>query len=118
GGLGHRHGSGRRRRRRHRRGGGNAGRRGGAPAEPHRPLPEALPRLIRTGLNSTGLQDGRMPLPRIHALKSYRSTSMGIITMIIVGFIVALLARALKPGIDRMGIIMTTLIGITGSFLA
>jgi uncharacterized membrane protein YeaQ/YmgE (transglycosylase-associated protein family) len=43
---------------------------------------------------------------------------MGIITMIIVGFIVGLLARALKPGNDRMGIIMTTLIGIAGSFLA
>ena len=43
---------------------------------------------------------------------------MGILTMIIVGFIVGLLARALKPGNDRMGIIMTTLIGIAGSFLA
>ena len=43
---------------------------------------------------------------------------MGILTMIIVGFIVGLLARALKPGNDRMGIIMTTLVGIAGSFLA
>jgi uncharacterized membrane protein YeaQ/YmgE (transglycosylase-associated protein family) len=43
---------------------------------------------------------------------------MGIITMIIVGFIVGLLARALKPGNDRMGIILTTLVGIAGSFLA
>jgi uncharacterized membrane protein YeaQ/YmgE (transglycosylase-associated protein family) len=43
---------------------------------------------------------------------------MAILTMIIVGFIVGLLARALKPGNDRMGIIMTTLIGIAGSFLA
>ena len=43
---------------------------------------------------------------------------MGILTMIIVGFIVGLLARALKPGNDRMGIIMTTLIGIAGAFLA
>ncbi|MBC5785653.1 GlsB/YeaQ/YmgE family stress response membrane protein [Ramlibacter sp. USB13] len=43
---------------------------------------------------------------------------MGILTMILVGFIVGLLARALKPGNDRMGIIMTTLIGIAGSFLA
>ena len=37
---------------------------------------------------------------------------MGILTMIIVGFIVGLLARALKPGNDRMGLIMTTLVGI------
>ena len=43
---------------------------------------------------------------------------MAILTMIIVGFIVGLLARALKPGNDRMGIIMTTLVGIAGSFLA
>ncbi|MBK6005479.1 GlsB/YeaQ/YmgE family stress response membrane protein [Ramlibacter ginsenosidimutans] len=43
---------------------------------------------------------------------------MSIITMIIVGFIVGLLARALKPGNDRMGIIMTTIVGIVGSLLA
>jgi uncharacterized membrane protein YeaQ/YmgE (transglycosylase-associated protein family) len=43
---------------------------------------------------------------------------MEIVVMIIVGFIVGLLARALKPGNDRMGIIMTTLLGIAGAFLA
>jgi uncharacterized membrane protein YeaQ/YmgE (transglycosylase-associated protein family) len=43
---------------------------------------------------------------------------MEILVMIIVGFVVGLLARALKPGNDRMGIIMTTLLGIAGSFLA
>ena len=43
---------------------------------------------------------------------------MAILTMIVVGFIVGLIARALKPGNDRMGIIMTTLVGIAGSFLA
>jgi uncharacterized membrane protein YeaQ/YmgE (transglycosylase-associated protein family) len=43
---------------------------------------------------------------------------MSIITMIIVGFVVGLIARALKPGNDRMGIIMTTLVGIAGAFLA
>jgi len=43
---------------------------------------------------------------------------MEIVVMIIVGFIVGLIARALKPGNDRMGIIMTTLLGIAGSFLA
>ena len=43
---------------------------------------------------------------------------MEIVTMIIVGFIVGLIARALKPGNDRMGIIMTTLVGIAGAFLA
>lgn len=43
---------------------------------------------------------------------------MDILVMIVVGFIVGLIARALKPGNDRMGIIMTTLLGIAGSFLA
>ena len=43
---------------------------------------------------------------------------MDIVVMIIVGFVVGLIARALKPGNDRMGIIMTTLIGIAGAFLA
>ena len=43
---------------------------------------------------------------------------MEIIGTIVVGFIVGLIARAIKPGNDRMGIIMTTLIGIAGAFLA
>ena len=43
---------------------------------------------------------------------------MEIIGTIVVGFIVGLIARAIKPGNDRMGIIMTTLVGIAGAFLA
>jgi uncharacterized membrane protein YeaQ/YmgE (transglycosylase-associated protein family) len=43
---------------------------------------------------------------------------MSIIGTILVGFIVGLLARALKPGNDRMGLILTTLLGIAGSFVA
>ena len=43
---------------------------------------------------------------------------MSIIGTIVVGFIVGLIARAVKPGNDRMGIIMTTLLGIAGAFLA
>ncbi len=43
---------------------------------------------------------------------------MGILSTILVGFIVGLLARAIKPGNDRMGIILTTLLGIAGAFLA
>ena len=43
---------------------------------------------------------------------------MSILGTILVGFIVGLIARALKPGNDRMGIIMTTLLGIAGAFLA
>lgn len=42
---------------------------------------------------------------------------MGIIGTIIIGFIVGLLARFLKPGDDRMGFILTTLLGIVGAFV-
>ncbi|RZJ61247.1 MAG: GlsB/YeaQ/YmgE family stress response membrane protein, partial [Acidovorax sp.] len=41
-----------------------------------------------------------------------------IIGTIIVGFIVGLIARALKPGDDKLGLIMTTLLGIAGAFVA
>jgi uncharacterized membrane protein YeaQ/YmgE (transglycosylase-associated protein family) len=43
---------------------------------------------------------------------------MEILGMILVGFVVGLIARAVKPGNDRMGIIMTTLLGIAGAFVA
>lgn len=43
---------------------------------------------------------------------------MSIIGMIIVGFIVGLLARAIMPGDQKMGIIMTIILGIIGSFVA
>ena len=38
--------------------------------------------------------------------------------IILVGFVVGVLARLLKPGKDRMGIILTTLLGIGGALLA
>lgn len=41
-----------------------------------------------------------------------------IIGTIVVGFIVGLIARALKPGNDKLGLIMTTLLGIAGAFIA
>ncbi|MBV8250002.1 MAG: GlsB/YeaQ/YmgE family stress response membrane protein [Comamonas sp.] len=43
---------------------------------------------------------------------------MSIIGTIIVGLIVGLIARAIKPGDDSMGWIMTILLGIVGSFVA
>ncbi|WP_234197890.1 GlsB/YeaQ/YmgE family stress response membrane protein [Pseudacidovorax sp. NFM-22] len=43
---------------------------------------------------------------------------MGIIGTILIGFIVGLVARAIKPGNDSAGFIVTTLIGIVGSFIA
>ena len=43
---------------------------------------------------------------------------MGLIGTIVIGLIVGLIARFLKPGDDSMGWIMTILLGIVGSFVA
>ncbi len=43
---------------------------------------------------------------------------MGIISMIIVGFIVGLIARAIMPGDQKLGIILTVILGIVGSVVA
>ena len=40
---------------------------------------------------------------------------MGIIGTIVIGFLVGLVARFLKPGDDRMGFILTTIVGIVGA---
>ena len=41
-----------------------------------------------------------------------------IIGTIIIGFVAGLLARALKPGDDKLGFIWTVVLGVAGSFLA
>ena len=43
---------------------------------------------------------------------------MSFIIMIIVGFIVGLIARAIMLGDQNMGIIMTTILGIVGAVVA
>ncbi len=43
---------------------------------------------------------------------------LGILWMILIGFVVGLLARALKPGNDSMGLIATSFLGIAGAFVA
>ena len=42
---------------------------------------------------------------------------MGILTWIIFGFIIGLIARAVVPGKQGMGFVMTTLLGIAGSLI-
>ena len=42
---------------------------------------------------------------------------MGIIAWIIFGFIVGLIARALVPGRQAMGFVMTTVLGVAGSLI-
>ena len=43
---------------------------------------------------------------------------MSIIGTIFIGLIVGFIARAVKPGDDKLGWIMTAILGIAGSFLA
>ncbi|MGJ7485871.1 GlsB/YeaQ/YmgE family stress response membrane protein [Variovorax sp. LT2P21] len=43
---------------------------------------------------------------------------MSIVWTILIGFVAGLVARALKPGNDSAGFIITTLIGIAGSLIA
>lgn len=43
---------------------------------------------------------------------------MEILWTIVVGFIVGVIAKLIHPGKENMGFIMTTLLGIAGSFLA
>ena len=43
---------------------------------------------------------------------------ISILTTLFVGLIVGFIARALKPGDDKLGWIMTALLGVAGSFLA
>ena len=42
---------------------------------------------------------------------------MGVIGTIVIGFLVGLVARFVKPGDDKMGLIATTLLGIAGAFV-
>jgi uncharacterized membrane protein YeaQ/YmgE (transglycosylase-associated protein family) len=43
---------------------------------------------------------------------------MSIITTLVIGLLVGIVARFLKPGNDAMGWIMTAILGVAGSFLA
>ena len=43
---------------------------------------------------------------------------MSLIGTILIGLIVGFIARALKPGDDKLGWIMTAILGVAGSFLA
>jgi uncharacterized membrane protein YeaQ/YmgE (transglycosylase-associated protein family) len=43
---------------------------------------------------------------------------MGIISTLLLGLVVGIIARFLHPGREGMGLIMTSLLGVAGSFLA
>ena len=43
---------------------------------------------------------------------------MGYVWMAVIGFVVGLIARAILPGTQSLGIILTAVLGIAGSFIA
>ena len=43
---------------------------------------------------------------------------LSILATIVVGFIVGLIARAVKPGNDKLGFVWTIVLGVAGSFVA
>jgi uncharacterized membrane protein YeaQ/YmgE (transglycosylase-associated protein family) len=43
---------------------------------------------------------------------------MSILGTILIGLVVGFIARAVKPGDDKLGWIMTAILGVAGSFLA
>ena len=43
---------------------------------------------------------------------------MGVIWTIVLGFVIGLIAKLIHPGKENMGIIMTIVLGVAGSFLA
>jgi uncharacterized membrane protein YeaQ/YmgE (transglycosylase-associated protein family) len=43
---------------------------------------------------------------------------MGIVWMVIVGFLIGLVARWIIPGTQALGFILTTVLGIAGAFVA
>ena len=43
---------------------------------------------------------------------------MSYVWMVVIGFVVGLIARALHPGDDKLGLILTAVLGIGGSLLA
>lgn len=43
---------------------------------------------------------------------------LSLIGMVLVGLVIGLIARAVKPGDDKLGWVMTALLGIAGSLLA
>eukprot|EP01034_Spumella_vulgaris_P042666 gene42666-52926_t len=60
-----------------------------------------------------------IPGPYIPELVFLKEISMlSLLGTLLVGLVVGLIARAVKPGDDKLGWIMTALLGVAGSFLA
>src|SRR5258708_1724496 len=71
--------------------------------------------LLRTGSDAVALP----PLPCEYHASVIARVVMGILWIVIIGFVAGLIARFLSPGPNNpSGFILTTLLGIAGAFLA
>src|SRR5689334_9340531 len=57
------------------------------------------------------------PVPTCNRSNHSGGVTMGIISAIIFGFVAGLIARALKPGKDPSGFIVTSILGIIGAVI-
>lgn len=60
----------------------------------------------------------RRTFETFQVINNRKLNSMSIIATIFIGLIVGLVARFLKPGDDKLGWIMTIVLGIAGAFVA
>jgi uncharacterized membrane protein YeaQ/YmgE (transglycosylase-associated protein family) len=64
------------------------------------------------------MQGSRCALRYSAAHRSTGGPVMSYVWMALVGFVVGLIARAILPGSQSLGIVLTTVLGIAGSFAA
>jgi len=72
---------------------------------------------LSEGVPSGRAQDGRATIPH-HLFSTDRESLLHIIWTILIGFIAGLIARAILPGNNSMGFILTVVLGIAGSLVA
>jgi uncharacterized membrane protein YeaQ/YmgE (transglycosylase-associated protein family) len=68
-------------------------------------------------MGTTGVEVGQRFLT-LHFTDKERLLPMAILTMLVIGLVVGIVAKFLMPGKDPGGFIITILLGIAGSFLA
>jgi uncharacterized membrane protein YeaQ/YmgE (transglycosylase-associated protein family)/uncharacterized protein (DUF697 family) len=82
-------------------------------------LPGPMPRAEAVcGAARAGPCTGRRRLAGLIPIPTPKERLMEYVWMVIVGFIVGLVARAIMPGTQNMGWILTAVLGIVGSFVA
>jgi uncharacterized membrane protein YeaQ/YmgE (transglycosylase-associated protein family) len=72
---------------------------------------------VRTGIGTAFARSRASIVCQSHQIKALENFAMGVILFILFGLVVGLIARALMPGRQPMGFILTAIIGMVGSFV-